>query len=157
MRTTIVILLATLLWSSPARAECRASANAAYSVSVRLSPAAGRACLMIAEVFSGPDCRPEESRWSETFGCNVTDRMAVTDQGNLVSLLAPATAHRDWSIVAVISWRDDRVVEKWLSLDEIPGTEALHGVVRPVFDGAAVRFAEDVAIGFAALESLAPA
>jgi hypothetical protein len=156
MRTTIVIFLAMLLWSSSAHAECRSSANAAYSFDVRLSPAAGCMCLMVAEVFAGPDCRPQESRWSETFGCNVTDRMAVTDQGNLVSILAPATAHRDWSIVAVHSWRDGRVVGTWLSLDEIPGTEVLHGVVRPVFDGAAIRFSADVVVAFTVLEAAAP-
>jgi hypothetical protein len=156
MRTTIVILLATLLWSPPSRAQCRASASATYSLQIRLSPAAGGACLMVAEVFAGPDCRPDQSRWSETFGCNVTDRMAVTDRGNLVSILAPATAHRDWSIVAVHSWRDGRVVGTWLSLDEIPGTEALHGVVRPVFDGAAVRFSDDVAVTFEVLEAATP-
>lgn len=155
MRNTLLVVLVSLAWGSSARAECRASATGAFSFDMHLGAGAGRACLMDVEVFAGPDCRPEERRWGDTRGCSQTERMAITDQGSLVSILAPATAHRDWSIVAVLSWRDDRLAEAWLALEEMPGTEALGGVVRPVFEGPAVRFSPEVLVPFTVLESLA--
>jgi hypothetical protein len=155
MRNVLVIVLVSLAWGSSVRAECRASASGAFSFDMHLGAGAGRACLMDVEVFAGPDCRAAERRWGDTRGCSQTDRMAITDQGNLVSILAPATSHRDWSIVAVLSWRDERVAETWLALEDIPGTEALDGVVRPVFEGAAIRFSPEVLVPFTVLESLA--
>ena len=155
MRNILPVVLVSLAWVSSGRAECRASANGAFSFDMHLGAGAGRGCLMDVEVFAGPDCRPEERRWDDTRGCSQTDRMAITDEGNLVSILAPATVHRDWSIVAVFAWRDDRVAETWLALEDLPGTEALDGVVRPVFEGAAVRFSAEVLVPFTVLESLA--
>jgi hypothetical protein len=155
MRNILLTVLVSLAWGSPVRAECRASENGAFSFDVHLSPGAGGICLMDVEVFAGPDCRPEERRWDDTRGCSQTERMAITDQGNLISILAPATSHRDWSIVAVLSWRDDQVAETGLALEEIPGTETLDGVIRPVFEGAAIRFSPEVLVPFTVLESLA--
>jgi len=110
---------------------------------------------MDVEVFAGPDCRPAERRWGDTRGCNETERMAITDAGDLVAILAPATSHRDWAIVSVVSWRDERVVATRLALEDLPGTAALRGVVRPVFEGAAIRLSPEVLVPFAVLESLA--
>ncbi len=155
MQPRILALLVVLSWASSARAECRASAGNAFSFDVRVSPQAGGACLMDVEVFAGADCRSEQRRWGDTLGCNETERIAVTDQGSVVSILAPATSHRDWAIVTVFVWRDERVVETRLALEDLPGTETLGRVVRPVFEGAAIRFSPDVLLPFATLESLA--
>jgi hypothetical protein len=132
---------------------CRASAGGAFSFLVRLSPGAGRACLDIVEVFAGPECAAERRVWSDTRGCSQTERVAVCDEGNLIAILAPATSHREWSIVLVLGWDGERVTEQWLSLQELPGTQALRGVVRPTFEGAAIRFSADVLVPFEAFES----
>ena len=155
MRLALFVVLASISWVSAARAECRASANGAFSFDLHVSAQAGGACLIDVDVFAGSDCRPDERRWGDTRGCNETERMAITDAGDLVAILAPATSHRDWSIVLVLSWRDERVVATRLALEDLPDTAALHGVVRPVFEGAAIRFSPEVLITFAALESLA--
>jgi len=139
--------------SSSVREECRASAGGAFSFDVHLSAAAGGACLDDVEVFSGPGCEPAQRLWGDTRGCNETERMAISDSGNLISILAPAAARRDWSIVSVIGWDGERVTAVSISLDELPGTEGLRGVVRPVFEGAAIRFSADVLVSFEALES----
>jgi hypothetical protein len=155
MRHALLVVLASTSWASVAHAECRASASGAFSFDVQVSALAGGMCAMDVTVFAGADCRPDERRWSDTRGCNETERMAITDAGNLVAILAPATSHRDWSIVTVLSWRDERVVATRLALEDLPGTEALRGVVRPVFEDAAIRFSPDVVVPFALLESLA--
>jgi hypothetical protein len=154
MRPSLTVVLLTVAWASTANAECRASASGAFSFDVRLSPLAGRACLMDVTVFAGPSCEPARRQWSSTRGCNETDRMAVTDRGDLVSILAPATSHRDWAIVSVIEWRSGRVTAATLALQDLPGAGTLRGVVRPVFDGAAIRLAPDVLVSFETLESI---
>jgi hypothetical protein len=155
MRTTWLVMAVCAAWASPAGAECRASPNGAFSFEVRVSALAGGACLMDVAVFEGPDCREDERRWGDTRGCNETDRMAVTDAGQLVAILAPATAHRDWAIVTVLAWRDGRVAATRLALEDLPAAAGLRGVVRPVFDGAALRLSPEVLVPFAELEALA--
>jgi hypothetical protein len=105
-------------------------------------------------VFEGASCDPARRQWASTRGCNETERVAVMDRGSLVSILAPATSHLDWAIVNVISWRGGRVVVRSLALRDIPGAQALQGTVRPVFEGAAIRFAPDVLVPFEALEAI---
>jgi hypothetical protein len=158
MRAVPTALVVVLSWAAPAGAEeCRASPEGAFSFDVRLSPLAGGACLLDVAVYEGSDCRPETRLWSATRGCNETERMAITDRGNLVSILAPATAHRDWSIVLVLERREGRVVVCRLALEDIPAAEGLRGVIRPVFDRAAIRFSADVLVPFETLEALAGA
>ena len=152
MRIFAIGFLVSAIWASAARAECRASAGGAYSFELRLSALSGGGCFVDVAVFAGADCGAEERRWGDVRGCSQTERMVVTDEGNLVSILAPATAHRDWSIVLVLSWRDGEVVETWLALEDLPGTESLRGVVRPVFEGMAIRFSPDVLLPLAELE-----
>jgi hypothetical protein len=142
------------IWVSIANAECRASSGGAFSFDFEVSPLAGGACLMDVTVFAGPSCEPARRQWASTRGCNETDRLAVTDRGSLISILAPATSHPDWAIVNVISWRGGRVVVRSLALRDIPGAQALRGTVRPVFEGAAIRFASDVLVPFGALEAI---
>jgi hypothetical protein len=154
MRPARTILVVSLAWASAAHAECRDSAGGAYSFDTHLSLQAGHMCLIDVEVFAGPGCHPAERLWGDTRGCNETERLAVTDRGTLVSILAPATAHRDWAIVSLLAWRDERVVVTRLALEDLPGAAALRGVVRPVFDGAAIRFAADILVSFETLEAL---
>jgi hypothetical protein len=153
MRITIAILGSSLLWAAAAGAECRDSAGDSYSFSIQLSPAAGCLCLMSVSVFEGPGCVQDHRLWGDTLGCSLTDRMAVTDGGRLVSILAPATAHPEWSIVAVLEWVDGRVRTRRLALEDLPETAELTGVVRPRFEGAAIRFSDDVLVPFARLEA----
>lgn len=153
MRTAIAVLVASLFWAAAAAAECRDSANGSYSFDVQLSPAAGCLCLMSVSVFEGPGCAADRRSWGETLGCSLTDRMAMTDGGRLVSILAPATAHPEWSIVAVLEWSDGRVRTRRLALEDLPETAGLTGVVRPRFEGAAIRFSDDVLVPFARLEA----
>lgn len=155
MRILLAALVSSLWWPGAARADCRDSAGGAYSVEIRLSPAAGCLCLMSVSVFEGPDCATDRRLWGATRGCNETDRMAVTDGGRLVSILAPATSHPEWSIVAVLEWRDGRVRTHRLALEDLPETAGLTGVVRPRFEGAAIRFAPDVLVPFERLENAA--
>jgi len=155
MRVLLAALVSSLLWSGTTRADCRDSAGGAYSFEIQLSPAAGGACLMSVSVFEGPGCAADHRLWGATRGCNETDRMAVTDHGRLVSILAPATSHPEWSIVAVLEWHDGRVRTHRLALEDLPETAGLTGVVRPLFEGAAIRFAPDVLVTFERLESAA--
>ncbi|MBN1772862.1 MAG: hypothetical protein JXB32_16445 [Deltaproteobacteria bacterium] len=155
MRIAIAVLVSSSLWAAAAAAECRDSAGGSCSLDIRLSPAAGCLCLMSVAVFEGPGCDAEHRLWGETLGCNVTDRMAVTDRGFLVSILAPATAHPEWSIVSVLWWRDGGVVQSRLALEDLSETAGLAGVVRPRFEGTAIRFSPEVLVPFERLEAAA--
>ncbi len=155
MRILLAALVSSLWWPGTARADCRDSTGGTYSVEIRLSPAAGCLCLMSVSVFEGPGCAADHRLWGATRGCNETDRMAVTDRGRLVSILAPATSHPEWSIVAVLEWHDGRVRTHRLALEDLPETAGLTGVVRPRFEGAAIRFAPDVLVPFERLEDVA--
>ena len=155
MRITIAVVVSSLFWAAAAEAQCRDSTGGTYSADIRLSPAAGCLCLMSVSVFEGPGCRTEARLWTDTRGCNETDRIAVTDHGHLVSILAPATSHPEWSIVSILEWRDGRVRAHRLALEDLPETAGLTGVVRPRFEGAAIRFSPDVLVTFEHLEAAA--
>lgn len=151
----LAVLCASFAWAGVARGECRDSPGTAYSFDVRLSPAAGRRCLMWATVFEGSGCGADRRLWDVTLGCNLTERITVTDAGRLVSILAPATTHPDWSIVAVLGWRDGRAARRYLALEDLPETAGLRGVVRPRFEGSAIRFSPEVLVSFERLEAVA--
>ncbi len=138
MRFAHALLFAASLMPVTAHADCRSSAGRTYSFATHLSPAAGILCLYVVDVFEGPSCDASARRWSTTRGCNETRRMAVTDAGSLISILAPRASRRDWPILRVLRFDGERVVERSIRLGDLPGVPA-NGTVRLSFEGAAVR------------------
>lgn len=132
-------MVAVLLGALPgaAQADCTASAGGTWSFARRLSPRAGRGCIQIVSVHEGGSCAGE-ARWTIENGCNVTRRLAITDQGELVSILAPRTTHRDWSVVRVIGRAAGQSFDARLAAEEIPGLEAIRGALRLSFDADAL-------------------
>src|SRR5687767_6386910 len=122
MRLSLVLLLLAL--PSAARAECRSSPNGLFSYDLRVSPRAGGMCLHIVELHHGAGCAQLTAEIE--LACNETRRMAVTDRGYLVSVLAPRASEREWSIVRVTVGRDHFV---HFRLRELPGIETIRGVV----------------------------
>lgn len=140
----VVIVLGALsfvaLSLAPARASaCTASAGGGASYEVRLSPRAGVLCLMIVTAYEGASCEPAREIGSREVGCNVTRRLAITENGALVSILAPRTSHRDWAILQVTSLRAPPSTRA-LRLDDLAETASLAGTVRVSFEGASVVF-----------------
>ena len=84
----LVLVVAPAVAPRMARAECRSSPSAAHSYETRLSPRAGILCLYIADVYAGGACEGEPA-WSVELSCGETSRLAVTDHGRLISILAP--------------------------------------------------------------------
>lgn len=128
------LALVVLLAPFGASAQCRSSPAGAYSLDLRLSPRAGVRCLHITDVYAGASCAsvPE---WSIELHCSRTSRIAVTDTGRLISVLAPRASRRDWNILHVVG-RDRRPV--WVRLGDVPGIEMLTGTVTLEFDGGSV-------------------
>ncbi len=55
--------------------------------------------------------------------------MVVTDDGQLVSLLADRASRRDWGIVRVYARDDDQLIVRSIRLEDLPGVP--EGVRRP--------------------------
>ena len=157
MRALLVVLLlviAPAVAPRTARAECMSSPSAAHSYQTRLSPRAGILCLYIADVYAGGACEGEPA-WSVELSCGETSRLAVTDRGRLISILAPRASRPEWNIVRITT-RDRAPVR--IPLGDLPGASALRGAVRLDFDGGALRLrsrAGEVRVTFDALEALA--
>jgi hypothetical protein len=165
MRALALVVVLSALVPSVAAAECRPSPTGARSVDTRLSPRAGYLCIHTVHVYAGAACEgvPE---WSIDLACGQTSRLAITDGGQLISILAPRARSRDWAILAVIersaaasSSPRSRPLASGvrLRLRDLPGTEALRGAARVDFDGASVRFRGnvEVRVPFDRIEALA--
>ena len=156
-----VVELAALVPPAVAAAECRPSPSGARSVDTRLSARAGYLCIHTVHVYAGSACEgtPE---WSIDLACSQTSRLAITDRGLLISILAPRARSRDWAILSVIdrngvSPRSGSLGSGVrLRLRDLPDTEALRGAARVDFDGASVRFRGnvEVRVAFDRIEAL---
>lgn len=136
MRLALALVLA---WLAPSTAlACTASASGTFSYEVTVSPLAGMRCMHTVTVFDGASCAGAPVG-SADLACNFTSRLAIRDDGALVSILAPRTSRRSWNIVRVFRVGDAGETG-YLRLDDVPATSALRGSVRVTFDGAAVIF-----------------
>lgn len=137
MRSAIALAMLLAVVAPIARAEesCVPSASGAFAFAVHVSPRAGGACRMIATVYEGT-CEPLRERWHAELGCSETRRMVVTDNGRLVSILAPRATNPLWPIVRIFESASDSVLRRSLRLSDIPGTEELRAPVRMTFEGA---------------------
>jgi hypothetical protein len=149
------VLLGVLLCASATRAQdCTPSPAGAYSFTASRHARSGRVAIYQVRVFLGGDCSGAPAFATQLGSIR---RVAVTDGGVIVTILAARSSHREWSIVRVIAG-GERAVDRRLSLDELPGTAALVGTVRAGFDGASVRFSSEdgeASVPFAALDALA--
>lgn len=133
------LFLTLVLLGVPAPAlACTASAAGSFSYEITLSPRAGIMCAHIISVYEGGSCGGA-ALGAVDVGCHLTSRLAIRDDGTLVSILAPRTARRSWNILRVFRVTDGDA-DGYLRLDDLPATSALRGTVRVTFEGAAVVF-----------------
>ena len=157
----LVFLLASILAAPSAHAQdCVSSPSGRFSFSVSVSPRAGHVPVYDIHVFSGASCEPSASLGATTLGS--VRRLAITDGGVLVRILAPRTSHRDWNIVSLVVVARADVAERvlWLTLDDLPGTEALTGSVGALFVGSDLVLrghGGEARVPFSALDALAGA
>jgi hypothetical protein len=119
---------------------CTPSAGGTFSYEITLSPRAGGMCAHIVTVYEGASCSGAEAGHVEV-GCNLTSRLAIRDDGVLVSILAPRTSRRAWNILRVF-WVTDADRDGYLRLDDLPATSVLRGTVRVRLERGAVVFAD---------------
>ncbi len=100
--------------------DCRPSACGQRSAAVTLSAGAGYSCMHDVRVYEGNACAGEPI-WSTSLGCNEVRRMVVTDDGQLVSLLADRASRRDWGIVRVYTADDGQLIVRSVRLEDLPG------------------------------------
>jgi hypothetical protein len=135
------LALAVFLLALPAPAlACTASASGTFSYEITVSPRAGILCAHVITVYEGASCSGPAAGAADV-GCNLTSRLAIRDDGALVSILAPRTARRSWNILRVFRVGDADTAG-YLRLDDLPATVELRGTVRVTFDGAAVVLAD---------------
>jgi hypothetical protein len=133
------LLLSLLRLGLPAAAlACTPSAHGSSSFEVRVSPRAGYVCAHVITVYEGGSCSGTVAGAVDV-GCGLTSRLAIRDDGVLVSILAPRASRRRWSILRVFRVGDPERAG-YLSLDDLPATAELRGRVQVTFDGAAVVF-----------------
>jgi uncharacterized membrane protein (DUF2068 family) len=149
------IALVTAVGAEAGIAACRTAANGAHSFDTRLSPVAGRVCRMTVDVFAGATCG-QPPRWHVMLPCDQTQRMAISNQGRLISILMPATKRQDLNAVRV-TWSAEKYA--WATLAKLTAPKPLRGEVRLDFDGDALRLKADrtVTIPFEDVRRLASA
>ena len=135
---TFALVLAFVLVPSVALA-CEASAGGARSFQTRVSPRAGILCLYTLIEYEGATCDAGREIARADDGCSRLRRLALTDAGVFVSIAAPRTSRRGWTILRVFTIGDGaRSID--VSMGDLPATTPLHGVVRVTFDQGAVTF-----------------
>lgn len=157
MRALVLVALLSLPTAASAQ-DCTPSPLGDYSFIVRVAPGAGRRALYDVRVSTGATCDEGAVFGWATVGSR--SRLALTDAGVLVSILAPRTSHRDWPIVMLTvvapSAHDARTVR--LSLDDFVDTRSLRGSVAVSYDGGEVVFTSrggEARVAFAGLDVFA--
>jgi hypothetical protein len=146
--------LAFLICLAPATAlACEASSGGARSFDVRLSPQAGMMCLHTLTEYEGATCEAGREIARSTEGCSITRRLALTDDGTFVSIAAPRTSRRRWTIVRVFTIGEGARRAN-ITLDDLPATAPLRGVIRVSFDQGAVLFRDATSEARVPLEGL---
>ena len=148
-----VVLLCGLLGGSGAAAACHTSASGAHSFDTRLTPGPGRLCRMTVDVFDGRSCGAEP-RWHALLPCDQTERLAISDRGRLISILASVPKHRALNVLRV-TWSAERWA--WVTLEKLAGGKPFTGTVRLAFEGDALKVTADrtVVIPFETVRQLA--
>ncbi len=142
MRALVLVLVFTLVPS--VAFACEASTGGTRSFDTRVSPRAGILCLYTLTEYAGATCEAGREIARADDGCSRLRRLALTDEGVFLSIAAPRTSRRAWTIVRVFTIGDGaRSVD--VSLDDLPSTSPLHGVVRVSFDQGAVMFRDTAA------------
>lgn len=138
----VVIAIATCL---PARVEaCTPSASGAHRYEVApVGLVRGicrrRICRCDVTVYAN-SCEPSSEVGRIRVDCHLTSRLAITDDGTLISVITPRARARSRPIVRVIRVREQTHIARVrdLRIDDLPGTSALRGVVHVDFDSAAL-------------------
>jgi hypothetical protein len=142
MRTfgVCVLVLASGLVTSAARASCKASAAGAFSFDSRLKPMP-RECRMTVEVFAGPVCGASPA-WQAVLPCDQEQHTAISDRGRLISILTPVATRRDLNAVRV-TWGPIKYA--WVTLGKLTADKPPKGKgsVRLSFQGDALVVAAD--------------
>lgn len=153
MRAAVIALVLSLVTSVAAGQNCAASPGGGFSFTTSVAAGAGRRALYDVVVFQGGNCTGTPIGATQLGSVR---RLAVTDNGTLIQILAPRTTHHDWSILRLINVAGDGLDVR-VSLQNLPGTSVLSGSVRASFEGSAVRFAGrggPVDVSFLALDAL---
>jgi hypothetical protein len=148
-----LVAVGLLLAAPRATAACRASANNAFSFDTRLSPVAERVCRMTVDVFAGGSCG-QPSKWHVMLPCDQTSKMAISNQGRLISIMMPRTKRQDLNVIRV-TWSAEKYA--WASLAKLTKPNPLRGEVRLDFEGDALRLKADrtVVLPFETVRQLA--
>jgi hypothetical protein len=149
----LALLVLGSLFASVAAAACRTSVSGGHSFDTRLTPGPNRLCRMTVDVFEGKACGATP-RWSALLPCDQTERMAISDRGRLISILAPVAKRPDLNAVRV-TWSRERWA--WVTLDKLAGGKPFKGPVRLGFEGDALKLSADrtVVIPFETVRQLA--
>jgi hypothetical protein len=133
-----LLVLASGLVTSAARAACQTSASGAFSFDTRLKPVP-RLCRMTVEVFAGPACGASPA-WQVVLPCDQAQHTAISDRGRLISILTPVATRRDLNAVRV-TWGP--VKYAWVTLAKLTAGKPLKGSVRLSFEGDALALTAD--------------
>jgi len=137
MRALVIVLVFVLV--PDVALACEASTGGARSFDTRVSPRAGILCLYTLTEYEGATCEAGREIARADDGCSRLRRLALTDEGVFVSIAAARTSRRAWTILRVFTIGDGaRSVD--VSMDDLPATSPLRGVVRVGFDQGAIAF-----------------
>jgi hypothetical protein len=137
MRTFALVLVFALIPN--VAFACEASTGGARSFERRVSPRSGIFCFYLVTEYEGGTCEAGREIARTDEGCSRLQRLALTDEGVFVSIAAPRTSRRAWTILRVFTIGDGaRTVD--VSLEDLSATAPLRGVVRVSFDQGAVMF-----------------
>lgn len=122
---SLLVVLTAWLGATPSTARaCSPSPSGAYSFELSLARSAGVLCMGEVRVFRGAQCQGE-AVLATLIGCGESSRIAVTDEGALVTVAAPRASRRSWAIVRIVEREETRAVARSVRLDDLPETASL--------------------------------